>query len=63
MATEREVALAAERARNCSVPLFPDGACPTDAELAAEQQAERLCGGGHHDQAAALGIDCGVPVP
>lgn len=57
-----EAELAAQRSRNCGAPLFPEDSCPTDAELAAEQQAEALCGGGHYDQAAALGIDCG-PVP
>jgi len=29
------------------------------AEIDAENQAEALCGGGHYDRAAALGIDCG----
>jgi hypothetical protein len=44
---ERQAELAAQRARNCGVPLFPEDSCPTDAELAAERSAEALCGGGH----------------
>jgi hypothetical protein len=46
---------AAERARNCGAPLFVDGYCPTDEEIAAENQIESVCGS--RDDAE-LGIDC-----
>ena len=58
-----ERAAAAEAARlaerRCNVPLFVDGSCPTVGEIEAEQSAEGLCGGGHYEEAARLGIDCG----
>jgi hypothetical protein len=38
-------------------------ACPTDAEVAAENLAERLCGGRRYDETGAAGIDCGVDIP
>jgi hypothetical protein len=58
-AGELAAAEAAERAANCGAPLFPDDVCPTDEEIAAENQAESLCGSGQYEEAAALGIDCG----
>jgi hypothetical protein len=54
-------AAAAERTRNCGAPLFADGACPTDEEVAAENKAESLCGGGLHEQAKAEGVACFPP--
>jgi len=54
-------ARAAERAANCNAPLFVTGYCPTDAEVAQENQAESLCGPGTaagREQAARLGIQC-----
>ncbi len=57
----RQAAEAREQSSNCNAPLFAAGACPSDVEVAAEQQAERLCGGARYDEAAELGIDCGVP--
>ena len=56
---ELAAAEAAERAENCGAPLFVEGYCPTDEEIAYENQAESLCGGRHYDEAAAQGIDCG----
>jgi hypothetical protein len=56
---ELAAAEAAERDRNCGAPLFVTGYCPTDEEIAAENQAEALCGGAHYGEAAAQGIDCG----
>ena len=56
---ELAAAEAAERAENCGATLFPDDVCPTDEEIAAENQAEAVCGPGDYEQAAALGIDCG----
>jgi len=56
---ELAAAEAAERAANCGAPLFVTGYCPTDEEIAAENQAESLCGGAHYEEAAAQGIDCG----
>jgi hypothetical protein len=53
--------LAAQRARNCNAPLFAPGSCPTDAQVAYENQAENLCGSGTaagREQAARLGIQC-----
>ncbi len=52
---------AAERARNCGAPLFVPGYCPTDEEIAAENQAESLCGPGHYEEARAQGISCFPP--
>lgn len=49
---------AAERQANCGHPLFIDGACPTDAEVQYEEDAETYCGGGDYETAAALGIRC-----
>lgn len=49
---------AAERAANCGHVLFVDGACPTDAEVQYEEDAETYCGGGDYETAAALGIEC-----
>jgi hypothetical protein len=50
-----------ERAANCEAPLFVEGYCPTDEEIARENQAESLCGPGTAEgrrEAAALGIQC-----
>jgi hypothetical protein len=61
---ELAAAEAAERAENCGAPLFVTGYCPTDEEIARENQAEALCGPGTEagrEQAAAMGIDCGIP--
>jgi hypothetical protein len=52
---------AAERSANCGAPLFVEGYCPTDEEIARESAAESLCGGGTAEgqaQAAELGIQC-----
>ena len=49
---------AAERAANCGHVLFVDGACPSDAEVQYEEDAESYCGGGDYETAAALGIEC-----
>ena len=38
--------------------MFSEGYCPTDEEVAAENEAESLCGGGHYEEAARRGIDC-----
>lgn len=62
-AAEEAAALAEaqERAANCGAPLFVDGYCPTDEEIARESAAESLCGGGTpegREEAAALGIQC-----
>jgi hypothetical protein len=65
VAAAAAAAEAAERAQNCGAPLFVTGYCPTDEEIAQENQAEALCGPGTasgHEQAAAQGIDCG-PIP
>jgi len=61
---ERQAAIAAqiqERAENCGAPLFVDGYCPTDEEVALEGQAESLCGGGNYEEARAQGIACFPP--
>jgi hypothetical protein len=61
---ELAAAEAAERAENCGAPLFVTGYCPTDEEIARENQAEALCGPGTEEgreEAAAMGIECGVP--
>jgi hypothetical protein len=60
-AREAAVAEAQERAANCGSPLFLPGYCPTDAEVAQENQAEALCGPGTAEgraEAARLGIQC-----
>jgi hypothetical protein len=52
---------AAERAANCGAPLFVEGYCPTDEEIARENAAESLCGPGTaagEAEAAELGIVC-----
>ena len=52
---------AAERAANCGAPLFVEGYCPTDEEIAQESAAESLCGPGTAEgaaEAARLGITC-----
>ena len=52
---------AAERAANCGAPLFVEGYCPTDEEIARESAAESLCGPGTAEgaaEAARLGISC-----
>jgi hypothetical protein len=56
---ELAAAEAAERAANCGAPLFVTGYCPSDEEIAAENQAESLCGSANYEEAAAQGIDCG----
>ncbi len=51
----------AERTRNCGAPLFVEGYCPTDDEIAQENSAEALCGPGTAEgRAEALreGIQC-----
>jgi hypothetical protein len=61
---ERQAAIeaqAAERAENCGAPLFVEGYCPTDEQIAAENQAETLCGGGHYEEARAQGVACFPP--
>jgi colicin import membrane protein len=60
-AEQAAAAEAQERAANCGAPLFPDDYCPTDEEIALENQAEALCGPGTaagREQAAELGIQC-----
>jgi hypothetical protein len=52
---------AAERARNCGAPLFVEGHCPSDEEVARENKAEELCGPGTEEgrrEAARQGIQC-----
>ena len=66
VAAAAAAAEAAERAQNCGAPLFPDSSCPTNEEIAQENQAEALCGPGSasgQEQAAAEGIDCGPAPP
>jgi hypothetical protein len=45
LAAAQAAAEAAERARNCGAPLFVEGYCPTDEEIAQENRAEAICGG------------------
>jgi len=54
-------ARAQERAANCGAPLFVDGYCPSDEEVAAGGQSESLCGGGLYEEARAQGIACFPP--
>jgi hypothetical protein len=57
-AEQAALAEAAEREANCGAPLFSTSYCPSDSEIAYENNAETLCGGGRYDEAAALGISC-----
>ena len=60
-AEERERASETGYFGGCNETYFIEGYCPSEAEIAAERLAERLCGGGRYEEAAREGIDCGVP--